>query len=170
MVEFEYAKAVFDLAKENDKVSMFKECFYAVSETLEPSFMEIMSSPFINKEEKKKIVDKVYHSLDEMFIHFLYVLIDHNRFDRIKTIEGEYESLVLQDMNVLRVKLISANELKKAQLQDFRKALSLKYPGKTIEIENKINPNLIGGVQIITDEKSMDASVKGTLDRIRESL
>jgi F-type H+-transporting ATPase subunit delta len=170
VVEFEYAKAVFDLAKENNKVSVFTECFNAVCETLEPNFLEIMSSPFVNKDEKKKIIDKVYHSLDLVFIHFLYVLIDHNRFDRIRLIAKEYETLVLQDNNVLRVKIISANEFKKSQLQDLKKSLSIKYPGKTIEIENKINPNLIGGVQIITDEKSLDASVKGTLDRIRESL
>jgi hypothetical protein len=48
-------------------------------------------------------------------------------------IAKEYETLVLQDNNVLRVKIISANELKKAQLQDLKKSLSIKYPGKTID-------------------------------------
>jgi F0F1-type ATP synthase delta subunit len=39
-----------------------------------------------------------------------------------------------------------------------------------IEIINEINPNLIGGVQIITDDASIDASIRGTLDKIRGSL
>ena len=38
------------------------------------------------------------------------------------------------------------------------------------EIINEINPNLIGGVQIIMDDASIDASIKGTLDKIRGTL
>ena len=170
MVEFEYAKAVFDLAKEENKIQAVSDCFKAVKDTLTPDFIEILTSPFIHKDEKKKIIDKVYHSLDLDFIHFLYVLIDHNRFDRIAQIYEVYESLVLKEKNILRVEIISATELTKSKMQEFKKTLSSQYVGKQIEIVNKINPNLIGGVVIVTDEKSMDASIKGKLDKIRESL
>ena len=170
MVELEYAKAVFDLAKENNKVSDYIECFNAVLETMNPSFMEILDSPFITNDKKKDVIDKVYKSLDSDFIHFLYVLVDHGRMDKINAIYDEYESLVLKDKNILRVELVSATELTKAKIKEFSDALARQYGSKTIEIVNKINPSLIGGVLIVTDEKSMDASVKGTLDKIRETI
>lgn len=170
MVESEYAKAVFDLAKEEDKIEVFTNCFNAVIDTKTKEFTDILVSPFIHKEEKKRIVDKVYHSLDETFLHFLYVLIDHNRFDKVNDIYREYEKLVLKDNNILRVKLISANEIKSKRLKEFKETLENKYPNMKIEIINEINPNLIGGVQIITDDASIDASVRGTLDKIRGSL
>ena len=170
MVENEYAKAVFELAKEEDKVLVFDECFKAVIETLTLEFLEIINSLFIAKDETKKMLDKVYKSLDTTFIHFLYVLVDHNRFGKIKEIYKEYDKLVQLENNVLKVELISASTLTKAKLDSFKKNLSEKYPGKEILITNTINPNLIGGVIIKTDEKSMDASVLGTLNKIRESL
>lgn len=170
MVEFEYAKAVFELAKENNKIEEIIECFEAVLNTINPEFMEIITSPFINKDEKKNVIKKVYNSLDDDFVNFLYVLIDHNRFDKINGIFKEYESLVLKDKNILRVELTSAKALTKKKIEEFRKTLAMQYAGKTIEIVNKINPDLIGGVLIVADEESMDASVKGTLDKIRESL
>ena len=70
----------------------------------------------------------------------------------------------------MRVKLISANEIKSKRLKEFKETLENKYPNMKIEIINEINPNLIGGVQIITDDASIDASVRGTLDKIRGSL
>ena len=75
MVESEYAKAVFDLAKEENKIEVFTNCFNAVIDTKTKEFSDILVSPFIHKEEKKRILSKVYHSLDETFLHFLYVLI-----------------------------------------------------------------------------------------------
>ena len=170
MVEFEYAKAVFDIAKENNKVSDFSDCFNAVCETMNPSFMEILDSPFITLDKKKESIDKVYKSLDKDFIYFLYVLVDHGRMDKIKAIYEKYESLVLKDKNILKVELISASELSKAKIKELKDSLAKQYAGMTIEIVNKINPSLIGGVKIVTDEKSMDASVKGTLDKIRETI
>ena len=70
----------------------------------------------------------------------------------------------------MRVKLISANEINSKRLKEFKETLENKYPNMKIEIINEINPNLIGGVQIITDDASIDASIRGTLDKIRGSL
>lgn len=170
MVESEYAKAVFDLAKEENKIEVFTQCFNAVIDTKTKEFSDILVSPFIHKEEKKRILSKVYHSLDETFLHFLYVLIDHNRFDKVNDIYKEYEKLVLKDNNILRVKLISIDLIKPKRLKEFEETLLNKYPNMKIEIINEINPNLIGGVQIIMDDASIDASIKGTLDKIRGSL
>jgi F-type H+-transporting ATPase subunit delta len=75
-----------------------------------------------------------------------------------------------KDNNILRVKLISADEIKSKRLKEFKETLENKYPNMKIEIINEINPNLIGGVQIITDDASIDASIRGTLDKIRGSL
>ena len=170
MVESEYAKAVFDLAKEENKIEVFTQCFNAVIDTKTKEFSDILVSPFIHKEEKKRILSKVYHSLDETFLHFLYVLIDHNRFDKMNDIYKEYEKLVLKDNNILRVKLISIDLIKPKRLKEFEETLLNKYPNMKIEIINEINPNLIGGVQILMDDASIDASIKGTLDKIRGTL
>ena len=55
MVESEYAKAVFDLAKEEDNIEAFTTCFNAVIDTKTKEFTDILVSPFIHKEEKKDI-------------------------------------------------------------------------------------------------------------------
>ena len=169
MVENEYAKAIYELALEEGKTKEFKECFSAVKETLTDEFVTLLSSPFVLKEEKKEMVKKVYHSFDETFIDFLFVLIDHNRFNKILEIKKDYDKLLLEFENILQVKLISATELTKSQLAKYKATLEEKY-GKTIEIKNKVKPELIGGVQVIVNDESLDASVIHALNMLKESI
>ena len=96
MVEQEYAKALYEISLEENKTKEFKEYFNAIKDTLEDDFLTLIASPAIIKEEKKKMVANIYHSFDETFINFLYVLIDHNRFNMIVAISKQYDKLILE--------------------------------------------------------------------------
>ena len=169
MVENEYAKAIYELAIEEGKTKEFKEYFNALKETLTDEFVTLLSSPSIIKDEKKTMVKNVYHSFDETFINFLYVLIDHNRFNKILDIKKIYDKLLLEYDNIVQVRLISATELTKAELAKYKMTLEEKY-GKTVEIKNKIKPELIGGIQVIVNDESLDASVIHALNMLKESI
>lgn len=170
MVAHEYAKAIYDLAREENKTKEFKDCFNALIETLNKDFLDLLSSPFIIKNEKKEMVKKVYSSFDEDFIHFLYVLIDHNRIMLVEDIKKEFDKLVSEYQNIIEVKLVSATELTKTQMNKYKQRLEEKYIGKTIEIVNIIKPELIGGMQVIVDDEALDASVIHTLNMLKESI
>jgi len=168
----EYAKAIYELAHENNKIKVFSDCFMAVSQTAlsNKDFMEIMVSPIINKKEKKEVIKKVYSSLDEDFINFLYVIIDHNRFSIFEEIYDAYESLILTDKNIVKATVFSAKELNANQTKEVIKALEVRYSGKKIEAEYIINPELIGGIRVLVNNESVDLSLKASLDKLKESL
>lgn len=170
MVANEYAKAIYDLAREENKTKEFKDCFNALIETLNKEFLDLLSSPVLVKEEKKKMVKKVYSSFDDDFIYFLFVLVDHNRFNLVEDIKREYDKLVSIYHNIIEVKLVSATELTKSQMNKYKQELEKKYIGKTIEVINIIKPELIGGIQVIIDDEALDASVIHTLNMLKESI
>ena len=144
----------------------------AVSQTAlsNKDFMEIMVSPIINKKEKKEVIKKVYSSLDEDFINFLYVIIDHNRFSNFEEIYDAYESLILTDKNIVKATVFSAKELNANQTKEVIKALEVRYSGKKIEAEYIINPELIGGIRVLVNNESVDLSLKASLDKLKESI
>lgn len=169
MVEQEYAKALYEISLEENKTKEFKEYFNAIKDTLEDDFLTLIASPAIIKEEKKKMVANIYHSFDETFINFLYVLIDHNRFNMIVAISKQYDKLILEHENILQVRIISAEPLTKAQLEKYKSTLEVKY-GKTIEIINKVKPELIGGITVIVNGEALDVSVLHALNMLKESI
>ncbi len=170
MVEAEYAKAIYELALEENKVNKILDCFNAIIKTMKDDFMNIMASPYIHKSEKKDIVAKVYKSLDTTFINFLYVLIDHNRFIKLKEIFEKYNEIFLENKNIVRIQVVSVKELTKNQIKNLEDSLKQKYVNKKLELENIVDPNIIGGIQILSNDESVDLSLKTALIKIKESL
>ncbi|MBQ6783530.1 MAG: ATP synthase F1 subunit delta [Acholeplasmatales bacterium] len=171
MVEAEYAKALYELAIEEKKVDLFWDYFIAIDKTNDdPDFKKIMSSPIIDNKEKKEIIKKVYYKLDETFLNFLYVLTDHNHFNLCDKIGHEYRKLVRLDKNIMFIDVISANDLTKAQEDKIVKVLKTKYSDKTLQFKYIVKPDLLGGIQIISNGVSIDMSLKSALDRIKEEL
>ncbi len=171
MVEAEYAKAIYELALEEKKVELFWDYFIAIDKTDDdPEFRKIMSSPIIDAKEKKEIIKKVYYKLDETFLNFLYVIIDHNRFDSFNGIGHEYRKLVRKEKNIMFIDVISANELTEKHQAKIVKVLKAKYSDKTLQFKYIVKPDLLGGIQIISNGESIDMSLKAALDRIKEEL
>ena len=171
MVENEYAQAIYDLAKEENKIDIINECFIVVNKSIEDNdFMELLSSPKITKEEKKNILTKVYGKLDSLFLDFMYVLIDNNRINRISYIYDYYNQLIKIEHNILHIEAYSVKELTKTQIDNLRKTLSSYYNGKTLEIENIVDPKLISGVRIECNGKTLDVTLKKSLANMKDSL
>lgn len=171
MVEAEYAKAIYELAKEEDKVDLFWDLFIALDKTNDdPKFRQIMDSPTIDVEEKKQIISKIYHSFDKSFLNFLYVTIDHNRFNLCDEIGHEYRKLVRSEKNIMFIDVLSAKELTKLQHEKIISSLHRKYEGRELQFKFIVKPDLLGGIQIISNGVSIDLSLKSSLDRIKEEL
>lgn len=170
MVEQEYAKALFELAQEAGKLELFVDYFTAVVETVKNDFYKVLTSPVIENKEKKEIIKNVYHSFDKEFLNFLYVLIDHNRISRINTIFDEFMNFILVDKNIVQVEIHSAVELTDLQIEHYEKRLKEKYGSKKLEIKNIVNPDLLGGIRIITNNEELDMSVKKQLNKLKENL
>lgn len=171
MVAYEYAKALFELAGENKNIDLYLEYLNAVTDSFKnKDFYNVLTSPIIEHTNKKDVVKKVFKDFDEEFIHFLFVLIDHNRVNILEQINEEYLTLALNNKNIIKAEIVSADKLTKSQLKQFETTLKSKYAGKKIEITNIVDLNLIGGVKVLIEGKVIDISIKTSIDRLKESL
>jgi len=172
MVSKEYAKAIFEIALENNKEENYLELLKMVLKTLDKNedFKKILNSPFIPDEEKNNLLNNVFKDFDEDFIHFLFVLIKNHRFNIIVDIKDEYEKLYHENKNVVFVHVTSMEKLSKKQEDIIRKDLEKKYPDANLKIENEIDPNIIGGIKIVVNDESIDLSLRNYLSKLKESI
>lgn len=172
MVEKEYAKALFDLAIEEKKEVEFSENMEALLKVVEKEeeFMKLMASPFLDELEKKKILDKVFNGLHPDILIFLQVLIDNHRFQCLEKIIKEFQQLLEEYKNILRVEVVSSEELESSRFKEVTKLLKKRYPDKKLIIENRVNPDILYGMQIICNGQSIDMSLKNMLNKMKDSL
>lgn len=172
MVEKEYAKALFELAAEKSKEERYLDFLNAVCTSIqeEPEFLKILTAPLIELEEKKRIIKNVYHAFDLDFLSFLNLLISNNRFHLIEVIKNEYQDIFSFHQNILNIEVVSSEKLSKKKLAAIVSNLEEKYPSKKLVVENKVNPDILYGIQIYCNGESLDMSIKNMLAKMKDSL
>lgn len=172
MVEYEYAKALFDIALEEKKVELYLDYLNAVIDVTssETEFIKLVASPLLDIEEKLKVISKVFQSFDQSFIEFLNILVKNQRFHTIQQIKEEYSKLFSEYNQILKVEVISSEILTKDRLKVVTKRLQQRYPEKKLIIENTVNPKILYGMQIICNGESIDISLKNMLNKMKETL
>lgn len=172
MVEYEYAKALFELAIEEKKTELFLDSLNAVLDVMSSNqeFYKMIASPLLEMKEKLKIVHNVFRSMDVTFIEFLCVLVKNNRFNLMEQITNEYNQMLSDYNSILKIEVISSDKLTKARLNEVTKGLEERYPDKKLKIINTVNPKILYGLQIICNGQSLDISLKNRLTKLKNSL
>ena len=172
MVEYEYAKAIFELAVEEKKTELFLDYFNGLLDVLSTSkdFYKFLASPLVDTKEKIRGIQKVFNRLDSTFIQFLCVLVQANRFDLVEAIEEEYKKLLSDFNSILKIEVISSEKLAKKRQEEISRSLAKRYPDKKLFIEDSVNPKILSGLQIICNGQSLDLSLKNRLTKLKNSL
>lgn len=167
MQEIEYAKALFELASDNNLILDQFEKFIEILKM--DNFYELLKAPNIKKANKKEILNNVLVGFDKTFIHFIYVIIDNNRTNDISDIFDSYYKLVVKSENKELVDLYVSKEIEKNNLEKIKQKLELKF-NKGIIIRMHIEPKLIGGMRIEYDGKCIDESLINEFSKIKSLL
>ena len=104
-----------------------------------------------------------------MIIQLFVVLIEKNRFEHFLEIIDEFDRKVEADRGIGRATVISAKELTETEKQKLIEKLSKKMNLK-IQIETEIDPNMIGGVIVLTHNQIIDGSIRHGLNMIEQSV
>ena len=158
----QYALAFFEIAKEDNKLELCKESFDVFMNLLESEkdFKSFLNSYSIKADNKKDLVKKVLKTCDDNFIYFLYVILDNNRIDTIDSIYNSFTILYNEEHKIKNVMVFSVELLNEKEKTVILDSLKKRYEGYKFIINNKIDPNAIGGYHILVNGISIDLSVR----------
>ena len=90
----------------------------------------------------------------------------------INDIAKKYIKLYLLLTKEEKITIISAQHLNIEEQNDVKSALlsNKENEGKTFIIDYEVNPNLIVGLQMYTENKFMDLSLSSRIDKIKDDL
>lgn len=167
-----YAKALFDVAVENNKVDLIGEELEGLKEIFnqEPDFKRLLASPTVSVAEKKQVIETVFEGkMEKELLNFLYVLIDKGRANQIENIIKKYKDEVAELNHFTNGTIYSVEPLKEEKVQEFEEQVS-KLLNKKVKLENQVDSKLIAGVKILVEGKIIDASVRQSLDEMLKEL
>lgn len=171
MVQYEYAKAIFELATENNKLKQIANELDAICKLLlDSDFKSFMLSPSIAKANKKNLIKECLKDFDDLFIDFINVLIDNERISVIDDIKIEFDKLAFMNEMSIDVIIYSNNLLSDDEINKLKPIIEEKFKKKKINVKNIANKELIGGVKIVAGDEEIDLSIKKSISNLKNML
>ena len=167
-----YAGALLASAREAGVLEGVAESYAAVLDLhlAQTDLRIFLESPQVRTEEKKELLKTVFGPhIEPLLLNFALLLIDKNRMENFRDIGEEFAALVEQEKGLVRARVTTAvplpDDLEK-QLRDKLAGLT----GKTMILEKRVDPAVIGGVKVVMGDQILDGTVRTNLDLLRKTL
>lgn len=125
-----------------------------------------MKAPEYAKALYEAIIETRSEDHDKVLDNFTKVLAQNGDLGLMDEIEKEFTRYQREAQGIKQVEVTTAHETDaKGILKDLNQIV-----GDKIDVEYKVDPNLIGGMVIRVDDTLIDASVKNNLNNLRKHI
>jgi F-type H+-transporting ATPase subunit delta len=166
-----YAKAVFALAREQDKLGAWLNAL-ALGATVvtHARVAPLLTNPRATPADLADLVNEIVSGeLDEKGKDFIKVLAINRRLGYLPEIAAIFAGLKSESEKSIDVMVSSAVEMSPDQQKKIAAALE-KRLARAVRLHMKLDPSLIGGAVLRADDLVIDGSLKGRLDRLENEL
>jgi ATP synthase F1 delta subunit len=166
-----YAEALFDAAKKLKKLDEIRDQLDEFADALAESreMQLFFFSPYFSSAEKEEGLDKALDAAEPELVNFLKLLIEKHRMPVIFRIRRNLDALWAKENKRLGVTVTSAVELDPDVVESIGKEIE-KQTGQTVELQSKVDPDVLGGLVLQVGNMVLDASVRNRLDKLRKSV
>ena len=166
-----YSRSLFEVASEQDKVDELKEELDTFADALAQSreLSVFFFSPYFSTEEKKDGLRRVVVDADPALVNFLELLIDNHRLPLIHRIRRQFDTLWDRAHRRLPVEVTSAVELDRTVIEALERRIG-DQTGQNVQLESKVDPDILGGIVLRVGNSILDASVRHRLEQLRKEV
>ncbi|CAM4166307.1 F0F1 ATP synthase subunit delta [Lederbergia lenta] len=167
-----YALALFTLAKEQNLVQDLLAEMQTVKKVIteNPSFITLLASPKLTLHEKKNVLKDVFSKVSPVVANTLMLLLDSHRQEEMANVAEAYIDLANEENGIEDAIVYSARPLTSDESQAISASFAAKVGKRSLNIENIVDSNLLGGLKIRIGNRIFDGSLRGKLDRLERTL
>jgi F-type H+-transporting ATPase subunit delta len=164
-----YAKSLLDLAVERDQLEpVYNDMLYLQRLTKESrDFLNLLRSPVVKSDTKARALSAVTGgNVNALTSAFINLMVSKNRESALPEIITSFVSQYKELKGIKIVKLTTAvpvsDSVKAAIIEQVKKTENIQK----LELQEVVDPNIIGGFVLQTGDKLIDASIAYDLKNI----
>ena len=170
-----YAAALFDLTNE------LPESDQRLIHTNVAGFMDLLDdnadlqslvrSPVITAEEQAVALDTLLEQANahQLFRNFVALVVQNRRAMALSEMARQYAVLVAGARDEMVAEIASASALDDGQIASFTEQLKSHF-GKTVTVETRTDPDLLGGVVVKIGSRMIDGSLRTKLNSLKTAM
>jgi F-type H+-transporting ATPase subunit delta len=168
-----YARAMLEVSIKQRKFSTVLEELENLSALLDstPLLRTLFANPAISSDAKLRVLKELSAKAryQELTFNFLKTLIHRDRLNLLDQVIVSAEEQFLEKQGIMVVEVTTAQRL--SQEEENRLVEKLQgFTGKKVQLENRVDPSLIGGVITRIGTTLYDGSVQAQLEQLRAKI
>lgn len=172
MVARRYALALFQLVKEQQLIDTVEEELRVVKEVffVNEDLKAVLQSPKVSREKKKAILSTAFAAVNPLVLNTLMLLVDRHRENEIIDVANEFSELANEERGIESANVYSVRPLTDEERTALSVSFAKRIGKKSLQIENIVESDLLGGIKIRIGNRIFDGSLRGKLDRLERTL
>lgn len=171
-IDRRYAAALFAVVVERKTLAQTERELTEVEALLkqDPTFMEIMQAPHLLEQDKEATLRRVFAGrLQPVLVAFMILLLHKHRIGYLPGIIARFLEDAAEAQGRLTARVMTAVPLTDDERRDLIAQLRGKT-AKTIDLDETVDPRLVGGMVVMLKDRILDGSVRNKLSLLREEL
>jgi len=166
-----YAESAFEIAERDGTVDHWRSELDLTGAILEdPVVARGLSDPTVATEAREQALEAGFTgNVSQPVLNLLRLLVQRGRIEDLPRIASEFRRLDNNRRGIIPARAVSAAPLEPAEVGALTARLE-QMTGGRIELEQEVDPSLLGGLVVRVGDRLIDGSVRGRLERLRNQL
>ena len=173
IVERNYSEALFAALNEDKQdLSAARNELNAVRKIVAEcdGFEKLMDSPTVSAGEKLTVVKEAFDGkVSRHVLNFLCIVTEGRRWDSFSRICDSFGVLCNEHLGIAEITVTTAFPLSEEQRAAIKSKMA-QVTGKKIEMSEKTDKSIVGGIVVDYGDTRLDGSVKTRLEGLKESF
>jgi len=166
-----YVQPLFEVALEKDILDKITKDLKLLDDTLcsSPELKSFLNNPSIERRAKRDAIEIIFKDVSLYSMNFMRLIIDKNRIEVLLVAYSMFQEMIDIERGVIKGTVLSAVPVDDDLFKEIKRSLETRFDSK-LELRRDVDPGILGGLRIQVGNTVMDASVKGRLERLKETL
>ena len=135
-----------------------------------PEYLHLLSVPSIPKKERCGLIDEAFGgAVHPYVVNFVKILCENGTLRELRACAREYRARYNEAHGIVAATAVSAVALAPEARDRLEKRLS-ELTGKTVHLENRVDPAVLGGIRLDMEGTRLDGTVAARLDALRREI
>jgi len=174
-LEGRYAHAIYSAAAKNNQLDAVDKDFQGILNILksQTKVNDVLKNPLLTKEQRTNAVNElaVKKGANQLTVNTLTLLADNGRLGRLQSVAKSFCELMRAHNGEVTAAVTTAKSLSAAELKELTTVLTaFLKKGNKLQLETKVDPNVIGGMVVVLGDRYIDLSISSKLNTFEKCV